>query len=112
LKNAEFREVYDRGFKVPCICFVAFCWKPPAGEPGGVAEPAEGPRVGFTTPRALGKAVKRNRMKRRLREVVRKSLMNVDPRWRIVWNLRRACLEAPQAEIEREVRKVLERCKA
>jgi ribonuclease P protein component len=105
LRPAEFRTVYDRGFKVPSSCFVAFCWKEPAGP-----DAAQGPRVGFTTPRALGKAVARNRMRRRVREVVRTRLGSVPPPWRIVWNLRRAALSAPSAQLASEVEKVLARC--
>lgn len=107
LRPAEFRAVYDRGFKIPCSCFVAFCLKttdPP--------ESLEGPRVGFTTPKALGKAVLRNRMRRRLRETVRTRLSSLDPSWRIVWNLRRAALEAPHVRLISEVEKVLTRCSA
>jgi ribonuclease P protein component len=107
LRPTDFRVVYDRGFKVPCSCFVAFCWKDPAGP-----EQAKGPLVGFTAPRALGKAVARNRMKRRVREVIRKRLHLLDPAWRIVWNLRRAARLAPLAQIESEVEKVLTRCSA
>lgn len=105
LRPPDFRSVYDRGCKVPCSCFVAFCWKEPAGQ-----ESAQGPRIGFTAPRALGKAVVRNRVKRRVREVVRKRLSLIHPAWRIVWNLRRAALSAPLAQIESEVEKVLARC--
>lgn len=103
LRPGEFRQVYDQGFRVPCRCFVAFCWKP---------EAADGPKIGFTTPRALGKATKRNRMRRRLRESVRKQLWRLDARWRIVWNLRRAALDAPRDVIDSEVDKVLQRCAA
>jgi ribonuclease P protein component len=103
LKPAEFRQVYDRGFKVPCACFVAFCWKSPA---------AGGPKIGFTAPRALGKATVRNRMKRRLRETVRRELGRLAPEWRIVWNLRRAAAVAPQQTLAAEVARVMERCKA
>lgn len=107
LRPADFRTVYDRGFKVPCSCFVAFCWKEPVGP-----TPASGPRIGFTAPRALGKAVARNRMKRRVREVIRKRLHLLDPEWRIVWNLRRHALSAPLPQIESEVQKVFTRCSA
>lgn len=101
LRPAEFRQVYDQGFRVACRCFVAFCWQ---------SAEADGPRVGFTTTRALGKATKRNRMRRRLRELVRQNLDRLDPRWRIVWNLRRDALTAPREVIESEVGKVLQRC--
>ncbi len=40
-------------------------------EPGSKPVVSPGPRVGFTVGRALGGAVVRNRMKRRLREAVR-----------------------------------------
>jgi ribonuclease P protein component len=107
LRPADFRTVYDRGFKVPCPCFVAFCWKEPASP-----DSPHGPRIGFTAPRILGKAVARNRMKRRVREVVRKRLSALDPAWRIVWNLRRVALVAPLPQIESEVEKVVSRCSA
>lgn len=94
--------MYDQGFKVPCSCFVAFCLRSQQGE---------GTRLGFTTPRALGKAVVRNRMKRRLRETVRRALARLEPGWQIVWNLRRASFAAPQALLESEVEKVFRRCK-
>lgn len=104
LKRAEFRKVYDQGFKVPSSCFVAFCWQNP--------EPTDGPRVGFTTPRALGKATLRNRMKRRLRETIRRRLAAIGPGWNIVWNLRRGALTVPQSVLDGEVDKVLRRCNA
>lgn len=105
LKTAEYRTVYDQGFKVTTGCFVAFCWRSP-----GTAGVKDGPRVGFTTPRALGDAVARNRMKRRLREAVRTRLGAIDPAWRIVWNLRRGTLSAPHSQLLADVEKVLTRC--
>ncbi|MBI4889852.1 MAG: ribonuclease P protein component [Acidobacteria bacterium] len=102
LKSSQFRQVYDAGFRIPSNSFVAFCWK---------AAEADGPKVGFTTPRALGKAVRRNRMKRRLRETVRKNLWKLAPEWRIVWNLRRASADAPQTQLDQEVERVFLKCK-
>ncbi len=108
LKSSQFRQIYDAGFRVPSQCFVAFCWRAP--EADGVPE-ADGPKIGFTAPRVLGKATLRNRMKRRLRETIRRELWRLAPRWRIVWNLRRAALTAPQTQLQSEVERVFERCK-
>lgn len=102
LKTSQFRQIYDAGVRVPSQCFVAFCWRSPE---------ADGPRIGFTAPRALGKATLRNRMKRRLRETIRRELSRLGPQWRIVWNLRRSALTAPQVQLQAEVIRVFERCK-
>jgi ribonuclease P protein component len=68
--------------------------------------------VGFTTPRALGKAVVRNRIRRRVREAVRLRLHELNPQCALVINPRRKALEVPFAEIEREVEKLFLRCNA
>lgn len=105
LRPAEFRKVYDLGFKVICRTCVAFCWKAP-----DAPQSEEGAKVGFTAPRALGKAVKRNRMRRRLRETVRRRLARLGPGWRIVWNVRRPAYDVPQEVLDSEVERVLDRC--
>jgi len=71
---------------------------------------AAGPRIGFTTPRALGKAVVRNRIRRRVREAVRLHLEQLSPEWSIVINPRRKAMEAPLRELEREVLRLFQRC--
>jgi ribonuclease P protein component len=68
------------------------------------------PRVGFTTPRALGKAVIRNRIRRRVREAVRLRLDQLNPQCALVINPRRKALDAPFMEIQREVEKLFLRC--
>jgi ribonuclease P protein component len=105
LKSSEFRRVYDQGFRYTTRLFSAFCLD--------TADPARttGPRVGFTVPRAVGKAVARNRIKRRIREAIRKELHQAGPQWDMVLNPRRAMLEAPFADIQLEVRKLINRCK-
>ena len=71
---------------------------------------ADGPRIGFTTPRALGKAVVRNRIRRRVREAVRLHLEQLSPEWSIVFNPRRQAMEATFPELEREVLRLFHRC--
>src|SRR3981189_1715904 len=65
LRSKDFRRVYDNGAKFSGPLFSAFCLRN-NGE--------EGVKVGFTCPRALGGAVVRNRIKRRVREAVRARL--------------------------------------
>ncbi len=104
LKAAEFRRVYDHGFRITTPLFTAFCL--------AIEDPARraGPRVGFTVPRALGKAVRRNRIRRRVREAVRLALSEIDRKWDIVINPRRAAFDAPFAALQAEVRKLVNRC--
>ena len=69
-----------------------------------------GARMGLTVPRALGGAVVRNRIKRRFREAFRFHRAEFPGAWDIVINPRRAALEAPFVEIERGLRRVIEKC--
>ncbi len=68
------------------------------------------PRVGFTVPRALGNAVVRNRLKRRFREAVRFRLGTLTSPWFIVINPRRAAIECPFPDLEKEIARLFDRC--
>jgi ribonuclease P protein component len=101
LRSQDFRRVYDEGGKYACSLFAAF----------SVREPQpDGPRIGFTVPRALGKAVVRTRIRRRVREAVRFCLDKLNPQWSIVINPRRKAFDAPMPELRREVEKYFLRC--
>ncbi len=100
LRPQEFRKVYDGGQRYSCPLFAVF------SHPSGEARPA---RFGFTCPRALGKAVARNRIKRRVRECVRLRAERFPAGVDFVFNPRRAVLEAEWGEIERQVEAYLRR---
>lgn len=101
LRSKDFRKVYDEGSRFSSPVFAAFCLR---------GADSAGPRIGFTVPRALGKAVVRNRIKRRLREAVRYFLDRLNPQWSIVINPRRKALDAPFGEIRREIERLFRRC--
>jgi ribonuclease P protein component len=105
LKSSGFRRVYDQGTRYSSRLFTAFCLD--------IADPARPPgaRIGFTVPRAIGKAVTRNRIKRRMREAFRLDLPMMGPQWDVVVNPRRTVLDAPFDELRDEVRKLISRCK-
>jgi ribonuclease P protein component len=97
LRHADFERVYKQGRRHFSGLMTVFYWPRPDGKtdpevktdpdmlartraraPSAVAQGRSAPqhsqlRVGFTVGRALGGAVQRNRMKRRLREAVRMS---------------------------------------
>lgn len=97
LKSAEYRRIYQEGSKFAGPLFAAFYRRAEGGRPA---------RVGYTTPRALGKAVVRNRIKRRLREAVRLQLAALGPGWEVVFNPRRAVLEADFSRLAAEVERL------
>jgi ribonuclease P protein component len=69
---------------------------------------ATGTRVGLTVPKTLGKAVDRNRMKRRMREAVRRQPDELlAPALDVVLHPRRSVLTCEFDRLEREISKVL-----
>jgi ribonuclease P protein component len=106
LRSADFRHVYDHGFRVSGSLLAAFC----LARPDGAGKTVLGPRLGLTVPKAVGNAVARNRIKRRIREAFRLRRAGLDIKWDIVVNPRRAIIDAPFDEIERALGKVMQRC--
>jgi ribonuclease P protein component len=68
--------------------------------------PIFGPRVGLTAGRVLGKAVERNRIKRRMREAVRLSLALLTRDVDVVLHPRRTVLNAEFAGLREEVSRI------
>jgi ribonuclease P protein component len=79
-----------------------------AGAAAAVKEPARAAvRIGFTVPRALGGAVERNRIRRRMREAVRHNyqslLAELNGTMDVVINPRKSVLKADFARLSQEV---------
>jgi len=102
-RRKDFRRVLEQGFRVAGPYFVAFC----------CSRQDEGrPRVGFSAPRSLGKAVVRNRIKRRLREAVRLKFEKLAPGWDIVITARAGVAQAPFEKLLEAVEDLFTRCRA
>jgi ribonuclease P protein component len=102
LKRPDFRRVYDHGSRLNSSSFAVFRLR---RDNGG------DPRIGFTTPRALGKAVWRNRIRRRMREAVRLELPGLAGPIDLVFHPRRAILDVDFLRLRSEVSRVFEKCK-
>ena len=66
-------------------------------------------RVGFSVGKRLGKAVVRNRVRRRLREAARLLWPSVQPGWDVVLAARQPSVEATFSEIQEAVSTLLRR---
>lgn len=83
--------------------FAAFCLREEGPAPS---------RFGFTIPKAVGKAVERNRIRRRMKEAVRSQASAIPTNWAVVFNPRRNVLDAPFEELCREVGRIFALCNA
>jgi ribonuclease P protein component len=68
--------------------------------------PPKGPRIGLTAGRVLGKAVERNRIKRRMREAVRLNMALLTRDVDVVLHPRRTVLTIEFAGLQSEVSRV------
>ena len=100
-KHADYQRVYKAGRK-QFGRQMAYFFAPRDAEAAARSETA-GPRIGLTVPKALGKAVARNRIKRRMREAVRAALPLLSAPVDVVLHPKRSVLDADFAVIEREV---------
>lgn len=113
-KHPDYQRVYrEAGRKQWAKQIAYFSAVREAGSQAALRSETAGPRVGLTVPKALGKAVDRNRIKRRLREIVRKELpllgeLPVD----VVLHPKRSVLEAPFSVLEREVATIFKSVRA
>jgi ribonuclease P protein component len=101
-KHADYQLVYKAGrkqFSKQIAYFYAL-------RPAERRSDTPGPRIGLTVPKALGKAVDRNRIKRRMREAVRHSLALITYPVDVILHPRRSVIELEFALLEREIAQI------
>jgi ribonuclease P protein component len=70
-----------------------------------------GPRVGLTVGKVLGKATQRNRIKRRMREALRRHVDLLPQGFDLIFHPRRNVLTMEFAQLEAEIVRILEQAK-
>jgi ribonuclease P protein component len=109
LRHADFERVYKLGRRHFSASMTVFYWpRPEAGVGEAKTSPGKSPvasglRIGFTVGRALGGAVQRNRMKRRLREAVRMTRPEAGASADVVINPKKSLLTVEFAAVVNEV---------
>src|SRR6266581_4005351 len=99
LRRADFERVYKQGRRHFAAHMTVFYLQ---------RAESKGLRVGFTVGRMLGGAVERNRMKRRLREVVRLHGLTAGGAVDVVINPKKSVLTANFAELRNEINRAFE----
>ena len=119
LRHADFERVYKQGRRHFSASMTVFYWErveaaaerldeKRAGAPAPQVPAPHGLRIGFTVGRALGGAVQRNRMKRRLREAVRLTRPMAAANADVVINPKKSLLTVDFSVVVSEVRRAFE----
>ncbi len=108
-KHADYQRVYQssrKQFSKQMSYF--FSVRPATGKDGKPLRVAdlESPRVGLTVGKVMGKAVDRNRIKRRMREAVRRNLPLLPRSVDVVLHPRRSVIDLDFDVLDREVASV------
>lgn len=101
LKRGTFRRVYDDGRKIQAKFFIGFI----------LPNSERSARIGITVTRKTGKATRRNRCRRLIREVFRRNKWRVPEGIDIVVNAKSNLTEAGYQEVEEDFIRFLERCR-
>jgi ribonuclease P protein component len=109
-KHADFQRAYAASRKRQSASMSWFLAPQQSAYPG--AAPPPGPRVGLTTGKVLGKAHERYRIKRRMREAVRRHVDLLPLGCDLILHPRRTVLIIEFAKLEAEIVRILEQANA
>ena len=101
-KHADYQRVYQASRKQFSKQMTYFVAARPTDSP--YTEPT--PRIGLTVGKVMGKAVDRNRIKRRMREAVRRNIATLEGSIDVVLHPRRSVIDLDFAALDREVAQV------
>lgn len=99
-RRNDFRKVFRAGRSVANRQFVLYTFKRTDGEVS---------RVGISISRKVGKAVVRNRVKRLVKEIVRKWMDQIEPNLDLVFIARNPVVGLSYEEMESSLRHVMKR---
>jgi len=95
--NQDFRRVYRKGISTAYPLFVFYSRK----------NGNKNPRIGFSVSKKVGKANKRNFVKRRFREAARKQITNFHHGYDYIFIVRNKAVEATYSQIYNQISKAL-----
>jgi ribonuclease P protein component len=107
-KHADYQRVYTSSRKQFSKQMSFFYSIRPSEGPDGKARRSDtpGPRIGLTVGKVMGKAVDRNRIKRRMRECIRRNAGILTAPVDVILHPRRAVIDLEFARLDREVAQV------
>lgn len=113
-KHADYQRVYATSRKQHSRQMAFFFSLRPLVGPDGKARRSDtpGPRVGLTVGKVLGNAVERNRIKRRLRESVRRHALTLNFPVDVILHPRKTVLTLEWDKLDREVQDIFRTVRA
>ena len=109
-KHADYQRAYKASRKRQSASMSWFLAPQQPAYPGAAAP--TGPRVGLTAGKVMGKAHERNRLKRRMREALRRHVDLLPQGCDLILHPRRSVLTVEFAKLEAEVVRILSQAKA
>ena len=107
-KHPDYQRVYRTSRKQWAKQIAYFSVPRAPDSQAALRSETRGPRIGLTVPKALGKAVDRNRIKRRLREALRRHIDLLPQGSDLILHPRRSVLTIEFTKLEAEVVRILQ----